>query len=689
MNIKDHELAWQKQVNDLSGAAKVRAWQRTLRAGIPALVGEFPERKPAIPPAKVMGRIKRPDCVIEKIIFESQPRFYVTASLYLPQNRSKRCPAVLITCGHSANGKNYKHYHACSLGLVQKGYVVLIYDPVGQGERSQFIQGRENWAVNATVSQHNAIARPPFLLGRTLLNFRLWDGIRALDYLVSRPEIDPDRVGIVGNSGGGEMAQLIAAVDERIRVCASCSPGGSCESIYLTGVYWPRVRLVSLIPPRPLLILYGAAERPGVATKDFIAPYLRCLYKKLGVDPSVYAGAIRAEGVEDRYTHDIERPHREHVYAWLNRWLGNEAAGRGEGRIQPESEERLCCTTRGQVLLDFPSSESTHTLTMAYLRRVAVHRRAPRSGRAAKAALADMRAVVRNTFGIVTASSRRPPEGGVKEEVFLDNGRIEKIVLTGDDGVTLRALLHLPRRPAHPVPVIIASEFGKAYPAELTRQMFQAGFTVLALDARHVGPDFFSTGQRQPLGQNMGYHEYIYKYDAELIDAAGAGRPMIGRQTGDVLRALDWLSARAEFSGIGAAVIGEGIGGLWALLAAAFDKRITAAVAWKTLASLRSLVEEPYYAYLQTHAYFWLPGVLRKLDIPDLAGLVAPKPCLFLDPITADASIAKKLLPAEEWKRVAAVYRLLGAPGRFTLAHSGKRRRAAGLISEFLQGCHS
>lgn len=683
----DYAIAWQKEVESLSGPKAVRAWQQKLRADLPTLIGKFPARKPAVPPAQVKGRIERPDCIIEKIIFESQPGFYVTANLYVPRERAKRCPAVLFTCGHSSNGKAYPHYHACCLGLAGKGYVVLNYDPLGQGERSQFIQGRNVWPVTATVAQHNAVARPSFLLGRTLLLFRIWDGIRALDYLLSRPEVDPVRIGVVGNSGGGEMAQLLAAVDERIRVCASCSPGGSCESIYLTGVYWPRIRLVSLIPPRPFLIQWGQEEARGVAVKDFVPSYLRCLYAKLGVDAAVYTASVRADGVADHSTHSLERTHREPVYAWLNRWLGNESAGKVEGRIQAEPEERLLCTATGQVLLDFPGAESTHTLNRAYLERIAVRRREPRSRHAAETALDNIRATVRNAFGITPAGLRPPPDGGVKEIVYRDKYRIEKAVLAGDDGVTLRALLYLPQRPVPSVPVIFASEFGKDYSADLPCQLATAGIAVLSLDVRHIGPAFFADGRRRVPGEDMGYNADIYTHDRKLIDAAGTGQAMVGRQTGDVLRALDWLTTRAEFAGRGVSIIGEGIGGLWALLAAAFDQRVVAAVAWKTLASLRSLVEEPYYAYFHFHSYFWFPGILRELDIPDLACLAVPKPCLFLDAFAADANVLSKLAPASDWRRVAEFYRLLGARGRFAYARSGRQPgHRIQLLREFLQG---
>jgi cephalosporin-C deacetylase-like acetyl esterase len=678
---QENEL--QKSIEALSGVDEARVFQQKLRDSIPELMGEFPLRKSLVPPSKVTGKIERPDCIIEKVIFESQPKFYVTANLYLPRNKKVGCPAVLFICGHYRTGKSVEYYHATGNALAHKGYVVLICDPVGQGERSQYIQEKNIWRVYPCVSQHNTILRPSFLLGRTLLHFRIWDGIRALDYLLSRSEVDPSRVGVVGNSGGGEMALIFAGVEERVRVCVSCSHGGCCENFFLTGVFTPRHQMYSLIPPRPLLLLWGSGEMGNVSPENFIPSYLRSLYTKLGADPLVYTKGVRATGSEDYSSHSLERAHREQICAWMNHWLDNEAAGSTEGAMKIEDEKNLLCTKRGQVLLDFPNSESTFTLNKAYLQKIAVCRKIPRTLKQAENELELIRKSVKQTFGIEESIPGTVPEGGVKEELYQDNCHVEKVVLNMGDNVTLWAKLYTPIKKTHPELIIFASEFSNYVSGNISCELVKSGFAVFMLDVRFLERPFIDFIAERPKFQEYDYNQEIFDYDRKLIEASVKGKPILGQQVGDILCSLNWLKTRAEFAESQVVVMGEGIGGLWAMIAAAFDSRVSAAIAYKTLLSFRSLVEEQFYAYSKLHSYFCFPSIVRKLDIADIASIIAPKPCLLLDPITALAKTATTLTPEQDWKRVKEVYRLLKAPKGFSFKRS-KNQSLGRILENFL-----
>ncbi len=174
-------------------------------------------------------------------------------NVYVPKNRPLPQPGVLFTCGHAADGKAAVLYHEACLGLVLKGYVVLALDPTGQGERSEYFEPETGKPlVPLCVSQHHYLARPSWLVGRSLAGYRTWDATRAVDYLVARPEVNPERIGVVGNSGGGIMALLATAADSRIKVCAAAHPGGSMEETYITGRDLPKADLLGLIAPRPM-----------------------------------------------------------------------------------------------------------------------------------------------------------------------------------------------------------------------------------------------------------------------------------------------------------------------------------------------------------------------------------------------------------------------------------------------------
>ena len=179
-------------------------------------VGGFPARTPLN--AKVVSTVPREGYRIEKILFESLPGVYVTGLLYVPDAPQFKppYPAFLVTCGHSGNGKGSDGYQRGCVQGVKQGMAAFIYDPIAQGERMQV-------PSTANVHGHNRFGVNALLLGRSMAQMRIWDGMRAIDYLQSRPDIKPDRIGYMGNSGGGTMTSLIMAIEPRVAAAApSC-----------------------------------------------------------------------------------------------------------------------------------------------------------------------------------------------------------------------------------------------------------------------------------------------------------------------------------------------------------------------------------------------------------------------------------------------------------------------------------
>lgn len=183
-----------------------------------------------LPPGKtplnprITGILEKPGYRIEKIIFESKPQCLVTGNLYVPSKIKKPVPAVLAACGHSSIGKAEKFYQQFCLRLVKTGFAVLIYDPVNQGERDQYFSLPENELVRISCCcAHNMMGKQMELLGDFFGAWRAWDGIRALDYLTSRPEVDAKTIGLTGNSGGGTLTTWLWALDDRFTMAApSC-----------------------------------------------------------------------------------------------------------------------------------------------------------------------------------------------------------------------------------------------------------------------------------------------------------------------------------------------------------------------------------------------------------------------------------------------------------------------------------
>lgn len=151
--------------------------------------------------ASVLARSRRRGYIVENVVFESRSGFYVTGNLYLPEGNGV-FPAVLQVHGHYPRGKSELHVQAIGATLAKAGFVVLALGTVGYGDR--YFQG------------HLDGARLP-AVGMSLPGLILWDNIRALDYLCSRKEVDPSRIGVTGSSGGGNQAVYLAAIDERVK----------------------------------------------------------------------------------------------------------------------------------------------------------------------------------------------------------------------------------------------------------------------------------------------------------------------------------------------------------------------------------------------------------------------------------------------------------------------------------------
>src|SRR5579863_687908 len=212
----------EKEVASLASLDDLARRKAYLREVMLRDLGGFPERTPLN--ARVTGVLDRGDYKIEKIIFESQPRFYVTANLYVPETGRPPYPAILYPLGHELGAKSHDTWQQMLGSLAKKGYVALAWDPIGQGERIQiYDEDFEDSKVRASTTEHTVQGIQCLLIGDHIARYTIWDGIRALDYLLSRPEVDAKRVACTGNSGGGTHTTYLSALDDRIQVAApSC-----------------------------------------------------------------------------------------------------------------------------------------------------------------------------------------------------------------------------------------------------------------------------------------------------------------------------------------------------------------------------------------------------------------------------------------------------------------------------------
>ena len=294
----------------------------------------LPERTPLH--ATVTGTLEGDGFTIEMLHYQSRPRLYVTANLFRPKTipAGRRLPAVLYVCGHSGRGRdgNKTAFQSHGIWFARHGYVCLIVDTLQLGEIAATHHGTYNqqrWWWHSR--------------GYTSAGVECWNGVRGIDYLISRPDVDPERIGVTGISGGGAATFWVAAADDRVKVAVPVSGmadlesyvpnrviNGHCDCMFMYNTFqWPWTRIAGLIAPRPLLFVNSDQDAifPMDANERVIGQ-LRRLYK-------LHDAADRVDALVSIGGHDYRQDIREGVYRFLNKHL------KGDDRPIDDSEVDL------------------------------------------------------------------------------------------------------------------------------------------------------------------------------------------------------------------------------------------------------------------------------------------------------------------------------------------------------------
>jgi cephalosporin-C deacetylase-like acetyl esterase len=609
--------------------------QKAVVAELWKMLGGPFEHTPLNP--RVTGIVERPGYRIEKLAFESRPRLYVTANLYVPTGPGRR-PAILSPLGHSVNGKAWPSYQKLFSNLARKGYIVLAYDPFGQGERIEYPGSRPGQSAisGGGTGEHEYAGRRLILLGANFGLFRAWDGIRGIDYLLTRPEVDPERIGCCGQSGGATLTQFLAALDSRIRVAVVSE--GNTENLAQVDVEPPgsaddaeqnvvpalargidRADLLYAFAPKPLLVLVtlhdaGHTYSPEYVTgsRDLIDEYKRA-YSLFDAGDRV---ALQATTVSHGYVYEMRRA----TYAWLNRWFEMKDVDDGETSQAVESDSTLFVTTTGFVTTSF-GGETALSLTRQMAESVRPeHSSSPES----------VRARVRDVLGIeesrgvaltarVLATIRKPGYRAEQFEVASDREiRTPGWLLTPDGaGPSTSTVLYVGEA---------AAWSAVAEDAFAERLCAKGGCRVAVIDVRGRGDCAIGYPPRGRFyfPERIGDEAYLAWFTLML------GKPLLGGQVFDTLRALDFIRSRPEI-GANVSLLGDGPHGVIALYAAALDTHVRGVALRQTVTDYRSLaVAERYTQPFGIYAY----GVLREFDLPDVARAAGPRPVLLLNPAT-------------------------------------------------------
>jgi cephalosporin-C deacetylase-like acetyl esterase len=656
------------QLRAMRSEADVRARIEKVRSTVWKLVGGPFEKTPLNP--RITGTLDRGAYRIEKVIFESHPEIYVTANLYIPNGRTGPFPAVLAPLGHTRNGKAYRNYAYVYQTLARKGYVVLAFDPFGQGERYQYLDPRTGKALYGPTGEHSQAGRPMLLFGSTFAQYRAWDGVRALDYLLSRPEVDPEKIGLTGQSGGGTMTMYLCTLEPRIKVAVEVD--GNSENLAGPSYAPPGAvadaeqNLISTLPegidrgdlllafaPKPLLMIYtpidcGATYSPTYieGTKE-VHQEVQGAYKLMGATEK--AGLFATS-----LTHDYDFFSRRAAYDWFNRWLGQEDWGTEEAEFDEAAPGALDCTPTGQVLTSL-GGRTVVQLSTDRIKKMAPAHPLGNTPADAKAFRESARGTLRRLLALPV--ERSPLDSGALSSHSRKGVQIEEIVLHSEPSIRVTGWFLKPAQGAGPFPTVLhVSERGKYEATEETGELVRLvnkGFAVYSVDLRGLG---FSIPRLPAAGP------VFYRGDNIQEDYAWAsftlGKPVLGQRVWDCLYCLDYLESRRDVDHN--RIHGHGVHGaaISLLLAGVMDDRLNSLMLDSILATYRSLVESKAYSLELT---WFLYGILKHFDLPDCVGALAPKPCWLLNATSAEGEPWPETKLTTIYHQALEVYRQSGA----------------------------
>ncbi|MGH9845592.1 MAG: acetylxylan esterase [Blastocatellia bacterium] len=612
----------------LSDVHSLADWQRqrpALRKELLYMLGldPLPRRTPLN--VRITGTLERPGYRIEKIVFQSLPGLYVTGNFYLPANASGPLPAVLYVCGHAPHPLGAKtEYQDRAAWFASHGYACLIIDTLEFGEVAGLHHGIHDLNLWNWLS-----------LGYTPAGVEVWNAMRAIDYLETRPEVDRRRIGMTGTSGGGATTWFTAAVDERVAaavpVVSTYTFGsqashwvaaGQCDCIYFHNTFLTDFPVVgALIAPRPLLILSGQRD------VDFPPDGYHEAYARAKRIYDLHAGGSEKIGeVDDNVGHSDPPLFRREARQWMNRWLKNDAAPVADEPVgwQKEQAETLACLVK-------PPRDAinyqVHNLFTSPVRLPQLSNAAKQRQRRTEL-IAQLKEKVFRWFPrerIPFETKVSANKGGWAAR-YADYKEVE---FNSETGVRIRAQLLRPKGQAKAPLLVYAKRAGDSiYFMDLDELLPVLGrYAVLILNPRLT---------EHPVS--------AFEYAEIERSASWVGRTVAAMQVWDILRAIEWAVSEEKVSAPAISLYSKGEMGVLALYAGLFDERVK-----------QVILSDAPASHWQGPA---LLNVLRITDIAEIAGAFAPRRLVSLTEFPPSFDYARN------------VYRLRGADGQLARAAS-------------------
>jgi len=572
---------------------------------------------------KITGELFREDYTVKRVYFQTFPKIYVSGYLYMPTDADFPVPAVLNPHGHWQNGAMHPNVQARCIALAKKGYVALSVD-----------------SVHVTN----------FLIGVCSIGIMTWNNIRALDYLCSLPQVDKEKIGCTGASGGGQQTMYVAALDERIKVTAIV-----CLVSYFKKILFPDERthcicnhvpnlmrytdepeISAMIAPRPTLYLCVTGDWTAKFPEEEY-PDIKGMYHLLGAHDKI-------DCEQYDWGHEYNQPMRERVYDWFNKWLkGIDVPKKAE---EPEIQVEELNVLK-ELSKPIPGSRGLDGIVEEYINKFIF---TPPNFNTAEEWTSYQNKLRKNLNELLGNAETTPLNPSITSRTEKHYYTLEKLTFTSEPDIPIPGLLFIPdkarrtgaqdlrsrtsygeiKSDADVLPaIILVHPEGKSelLPTEsyLTAQLLKKGHIVFAIDPRLKG-------------------ELKIKWD---LNSVIWGRPEAGMTVHDIRRAVDYLCTRSDVDKEKIGYIGIGEAGFWGILAGGLDERIRAVACDNIGLTYKNGRRTPI-----------IPNILRYADIPQITTLIAPR-MLYLNAPSSDESFAD----------VAKIYKVLSAQNRLKLTY--------------------
>lgn len=633
----------------------VAEWEKqaaALRSSLAAAWGEFPATA-APPEPRVLGELRREGYRVEKIVFQTRPGVLMTANAYVP-DKPGRHPAVLAVHGHWNGAKQDPVVQARNIGLVKQGFFVLAVDAFGAGERG----------VGKALGEYHGDTTAATLLpvGLPLSGLQVYENLRAVDYLRTRPEVDPERIGITGASGGGNQTMYVGAWDAWLAsIVPVCSVGNypaylgraccMCEVVPGALAFADEWAVLGLAAPRGLLVINATQDSPvfSVEAARVTMEPLQKLYALIGQPARVRHATFESK-------HDYNQPMREAMYGWMTHHLKGEgdAAPLPEPALKPENPEDLRCypgTTRPDDFVTIPR------FAAAEGRRLVAARRAPESAAEWKKEATEGQWALLKVLGglpkrVSTALGEAAP-GGARVVSF-----------TSEPGIALKVYQQVEKREGAPLVVVVDFDtIETTLASPLAMAVREAGCAIAIPELRATG---------------------LHKWPSDRVRNSSdhntaqwglwIGRPLLGQWAVDVRRAIDAISPPREQKIV---IVGQGPAGVLALAIAALDSRISGVAAVGSLTSYIS--EVPYQG--QRMGLF-VPGILREVgDIAHIAALIAPRRVVIAGGVNGANQVLSAAALEEQFAFTRQVYATTGVTRSLVIQHDATLEAVVAVVA--------